>query len=225
MPQHRNDRSHEPMFNFSEPVPVYWAGLLIILELLTMVATREVQLFLAKFGILRPYGVMGFPDQLIALVGHSFLHSGWSHVLMNSFLGIIFGIVCIRGAKVKKTAQGQSSSGLGVFLGLFLFGAVLGGLAQWAVWAVTNASVQSAMLGASGGVSAFFAGAGWAMGGRQKMLQFGFGWLVINFVLVIAEPIFGVRISWAGHIGGYVAGMILAPLWIRPNSTGFSVLR
>lgn len=215
----------EPMFNFSERVPVFWGGLLIAIEFVMMILPRSVESYALVFGLLRPWGTVPTWLQFPPLIGHGFFHSGWSHVLMNTFLGVVFGIVAIRGAKMLATSKGKRTSGTFAFIALFLGGVVLGGLAQWLVWALTNAPSGSAMLGASGGVSAFFAAAGWAMGGRQKMLQFGFGWLVINFALVVAEPILGVSVSWAGHLGGYLAGMSLAPMLVRANSTGFSVLR
>jgi len=219
-------KTSEPMFNFSEPLPVYGAGLLIVIEAAMLFLPAGLTNAVARFGILRPIGVGTLPEQIVTLFGHAFLHSGWSHVLMNSFLGIVFAIVMIRGAKVLATSKGKSISGTGAFLAIFFGGVVLGGLAQWIVWWLTNAPLGSSMLGASGGVSALFAAGGWAMGGRQKMLQFGLGWAAINVVLVFAGPMFfGSNISWAGHMGGYLAGMIIAPFFVRANSTGFSVLR
>ena len=212
------------MFNFSEPLPVYWAALLVAIEVLMLFAGKVLSPIIGSFGILQPLGQAPLGSQLVTLIGHGFIHSGWSHVLLNSLMGIVFGIVTIRGAKVLATSKGQSSSGSKAFLSILLFGIFLGGAAQWLAWMLMGVS-NAQMVGASGGVSALFAAAGWAMGGKDKMLQFGLGWAIINVVLVVAEPIFGVRVSWAGHLGGYLAGMILAPVFVRPNSTGFTVLR
>ncbi len=217
-------KSREPFFNFSEPLPVYWAGVLVGIQILTIFAYKLIAPLVGSFAILVPFGAMPIGNQIVSLLGHGFVHSGWSHLLLNSLMGIVFGIVTIRGAKVLATSKGKSVSGNGAFLIILLAGIILGGLFQWGVWGVTN-TTQASMIGASGGVSALFAVAGWAMGGKGKMLQFGFGWVVINCVLVLAEPFFGVRISWAGHLGGYLAGMLLAPFLVRANSTGFTVLR
>ena len=214
----------EPIFNFSEPLPVYWAGVLVAIHLLNWAFTAALGTVFFLYGMLTPFGIKPLTADLISLYGHGFTHGSWSHLLMNSLMGIVFGIVTIRGAKVLATSKGKASTGQLAFIAILFGGILLGGLTQWAVWAGFGTQ-QAAMVGASGGVSALFAAAGWAMGGREKMLQFGFGWAAINVALVVAEPIFGVGISWAGHLGGYVAGMILAPFFVRASSTGFTVLR
>ncbi|WP_409433849.1 rhomboid family intramembrane serine protease [Litorimonas sp. RW-G-Af-16] len=216
--------NREPMFNFSEPTPVYWAAIMVVIEVLTIFAVGPLGNLLATYGIMRPFGTMPLGPQIISLLGHGFLHSGWAHVLMNSLFGIVFGIVTIRGAKVLATSRGKRSSGAGAFWLIFLLGVIGGGVAQWLVWKVMG-TTSAAMVGASGGASALFAAAGWAMGGRAQMLQFGLGWAIVNVVLVVAAPILGTNVSWAGHMGGYAAGMVIAPLLVRANSTGFSVLR
>ena len=56
------------------------------------------------------------------------------------------------------------------------------------------------------------------------MIQFGFGWAVINAVMVLLENFIGIGIAWPAHVGGYIAGMIFGPLLVKANSTKLSML-
>ena len=213
-------KNHEPMFNFGEKVPAYLAGIFIAIHVAINFMPRGIESFIAYFGILRPLGAAGTSvlSNALSLIGHGFLHGSWSHVLMNSGMIIIFGIATIRGIKFKKSRTGLSANPNLSFLMVFFAGVIVGGIFQWGWWSASG-DITSAAIGASGGASALFATTGWAIGGRNKMLQFGFGWIIINIIMVFAEPILGVSLAWAAHIGGYVGGMLLAPLLVKPNST------
>lgn len=220
-------RPREPMFNFTEKAPAYLAGLFIVIQLLVGLMPYVVRVRLDKFGVLRPLGSSGtdFLTHTTSLVGHGFLHGGWGHVIMNAGMTIIFGIALIRGAKLLSTSKGKASSATRDFFIIFFAGVIIGGIFQWGWWAATNAQLTlTGAVGASGGASALFAAGGWAIGGRQKMIQFGIGWAAINLVMVLLESFTGMNIAWPAHIGGYVAGMILAPLFVMPSSTRLSVL-
>ena len=73
------------------------------------------------------------------------------------------------------------------------------------------------MIGASTGVSGLIAAAGWATGGQAGMLRFTAPWLLINIAMGVFDAFVGLPISWAGHIGGLLAGAVLYPLFV----TGF----
>jgi len=216
----QNQRPREPMFNFGEKVPAYLAGVLIAMFIFIMILPKSLDRLFGLFGMLRPLGTPGTNSisNAISLLGHGFLHVSWGHVLMNSGMIIIFGIATIRGIKMKKASQGQAANANMLFLMIFLAGVIIGGIFQWGWWSVSS-TTNAAAIGASGGASALFATTGWAIGGRDKMLQFGLGWTVINVIMVAAEPLLGVSLAWAAHIGGYIGGMIFAPLWVRANST------
>ena len=157
--------------------------------------------------------------QTASLLGHGFLHGDLGHVLMNSAMILIFGIITLRSIKALK----PSGADLRFWL-IFLLGVIGGGLAQWAAWAFTNTELASA-LGASGGASALFATAGWAIGGQKRLIGYGLGWVLLNIGMVLAESLIG-PISWAAHIGGFVIGALLAPYWVKPSSaSGTSILR
>ena len=215
------------MFNFGEKTPAFLAGILIAIFAFIQFLPKFLDNLFGLYGMLRPLTTPGTDSlsNFVSLIGHGFLHGSWSHVLMNSGMIIIFGIATIRGIKMKsqgfKKVQSIREKKVNpdvLFLFIFVTGIVVGGIFQWGWWSASNA-VNTAAVGASGGASALFATTGWAIGGRDKMVQFGLGWTVINVIMVAAEPILGVGLAWAAHIGGYIGGMILAPLWVQANST------
>jgi len=217
----------EPMFNFTEKAPAYLAGMFIAVQAVMMFIPGALFAALDKFGVLRPLGTSGtdLMSHSSSLIGHGFLHGGWGHVIMNAGMTIVFGIAAIRGAKLLATSKGKPSTATRDFFLIFFAGVIIGGLFQWGWWAVINAQLTATgAVGASGGASALFAAGAWAIGGRNKMVQFGFGWVIINVVMVLAEKFIGISIAWPAHIGGYIAGMILAPLFVKPNSTQLSML-
>jgi len=220
--------TREPMFNIPEKAPLWLAGVFILIHLLFYVIPQNLELLLLYFGILRPLGTVTSTllTHTTSLLGHGFLHGGWGHVLMNAAMTVIFGVATIRGIRLLKTPKRQATNANIRFLLIFLFSVAIGALFQWGWWEVSGTG--GGAIGASGGASGMFATMAWAIGGRSKMMQFGLGWAVINMVIIMSEmvmsdPALGARIAWAAHIGGYIGGAILAPFWVRPNSTKFSV--
>lgn len=222
----QNQQTREPLFNFTEKAPVYLAGIFLVAQILLLYMPRDLFLKFETFGFLQPLGTpdIGFLPHATSLVSHGFFHLQWGHLFFNMGMTIIFGIAVVRGAKLLSASKGAPSRANQAFLRLFLFGVIVGGVFQWGWWALSNAEGLSiASSGASGGASALFAGAAWAIGGRDRMIQFGIGWTFFNVLMAGLQGLFG-DLSWEMHIGGYIAGMILAPKLIKPNSTNLSVL-
>ena len=220
-------RPREPMFNFTEKAPAYLAGIFIAVQGLLMILPRQLLGGLDKFGVLRPLGSAGTDSitHFTSLIGHGFLHGGWGHVIMNAGMTVVFGIAVIRGAKLLSASKGKTASASRDFLMIFFAGVIIGGLFQWGWWAATNAQLTATgAVGASGGASALFAAGAWAIGGRDKMIQFGFGWAAINAMMVLLENFIGIGIAWPAHFGGYVAGMIFGPWLVKANSTKLTML-
>ena len=220
-------RSHEPMFNFTEKAPVYLTGIFIAVHAALIILPNGLLNALDKFGVLRPWGSPGTDSfsHLISLFGHGFRHGGWGHVIMNSGMIIVFGIATIRGAKLLAASKSKGNSATRDFLTIFFAGVVTGGVFQWGWWSITDAQLTpTGALGASGGASALFAAGAWAIGGRDKMIQFAMGWAVINAVMVLLENYIGMSIAWPAHIGGYVAGMIFGPILVKANATRLTLL-
>jgi len=220
----------EPMFNIAEPAPLWLAGVFLCIHAFTLIIPSSIEHFIAYYGILRPLNTLGVTglSHGVGLWAHGFLHGSWTHVLVNSAMSIAFGVVTIRGIKLRQTTKGRAPKATLKFLCVFLMGVIGGGLAQWLWWTISGGSghpVGTGALGASGGASALFATAAWAMGGRPQLLKFGLGWTLINIVFVVIGPSLGMNIAWAAHLGGYLAGAIVAPVWVLAKSTKFSVTR
>jgi len=219
-----NKQTREPFFNFTEPAPAYVAGVLIAFFTLLQLIPGLSELFV-RFIYLRPFGVpyLSMPEQIVSLLGHGAYHGGFAHLLMNSAMIAILGIATVKSARLKAISQGRQRSASLVFLTIFMFGVIAGGLAQWLWWAGIQADIRSAAVGASGGASALLATAGWAIGGRAKMFQFALGWAIINLIMVVVGPLIGMNIAWAAHIGGFIGGMILAAPLLKANATSLSL--
>ena len=220
-------RQKEPFFNFTEPVPAYVAGALIVL-FLVFAYVPGVYGLVGNLIVIRPLGFQGasLAEQLFSLIGHGAMHGGWGHLFMNSGMIAVLGVATVKGARLKSVSQGRRRNPSLVFFTIFIFGIFVGGLAQWLWWFVINAPLglnAPGALGASGGASALLAAGGWAMGGRYKMVQFAFGWALINVIIVVLGPFIGMNVAWAAHLGGYIGGMLLAPLLIKASSTSFSL--
>ncbi len=94
------------------------------------------------------------------------------------------------------------------FLALYLLSALAGSAAV--LWLSDPASVT---IGASGAVFGLIGGllvVGWRVGGDLRMLL---TWLVINVVITVGGRDF---ISWQGHLGGLVGGLLVAAVLVLP---------
>lgn len=222
--------SKEPMFNIQEPAPMWLAGTFIILHLILWLSPQAISEIIQYWTILVP---MDRPDapvarQITSLLGSGFIHASWTHLLVNVGMIVAFSVITLRGVRAlhfdrlrlgKPNRMGANS----VFLLIFSLGVIGGSLFQWGWWALID-SIRVSAVGSSGGASALFATAAWAMGGRARLIKFGGGWALINLIFIVAAPIFG-PIAWAAHIGGYVVGACLSPYLVKPFSTGFSITR
>lgn len=218
-------RSREPIFNISEKAPLYFSAGLILIHVAVFYGPRSIDSFAAYWGLLKSLDITGQTpmSKATSLIGHGFLHGSWSHVLLNCAMMVIFGVATIKGAKMMQTSKGRAPRGNAVFFKIFFAGVIIGGLGQWAWWALIGET--SSALGASGGVSALFASMAWAIGGRAKMIQFGLGWFVLNIIFIFAGPLLtgGAGFAWMAHLAGYVGGAAVAPFLVRPSSAGLSL--
>lgn len=219
--------SKEPFFNFTEPLPAYTAGLLIALYFAFQFLPFLWRL-VAPLIILRPLGFQGasLAEQVFSLLGHGAAHGSFVHVLTNGGMIAVLGVATVKGARLKAISKGRSRSANLSFLTIFFFGIITGGLAQWLYWLVISAPIglnAPAAVGASGGASALLAVAGWAIGSKDQMIKFGFGWAAINLIMVLIGPYIGLSLAWPAHLGGFLGGMILAAPLVKPNSTGLGL--
>ena len=214
----------EPIFNIKEKTPVVLGLIFLIIHVFVFYGAKfgvgNVEFFAEHWALLKSPDYSGQTSltKTTSLFGHGFIHGSWTHVLLNVGMLIPFGVMTIRGAKLKSASRGHRSKGTIAFLMIFFAGVIIGGLGQLGLWTLTGES--GAALGASGGVSALFASMAWAIGGPKQLLKFGFGWLVINILMIFGGSLLtgGTGgIAWAAHLAGFAAGAVLAPLLVRPN--------
>ncbi|MEE9271795.1 MAG: rhomboid family intramembrane serine protease [Robiginitomaculum sp.] len=210
----------EPIFNIEEKTPIYLIAILIGMHALMIFVPSVGNYLINAFSLAAQKGTVFIPHRTIGniptLLTHVLVHAGWQHVLMNSaFIGI-FGILAMRGVRNKNTLiWGRLNRAGIVFLGLFIAGAVAGGLGQWLLWMITKPEFSSAV-GASTGSAALFAAAGWVIGGRARMYSFGIFLVAMDAFALVTGGMMG-NPAWAGHLGGYLAGVALVPLLLKPN--------
>jgi len=217
----------EPIFNIQDKGPLRFAGVLLALHALFTLTPVGRSESVSKFFLFRPFE---FTDGTgwVATIGHAFAHASWGHVFMNVAMMVIFAIPTLRGARALAVREGRGARGEWPWVVIFFAGVITGAFAQWAWWAVAGGFgwediARASAVGASGGVSALFASTGWAIGGRKAMMSYGLAWAAINALLVFAEPILGMNLAWPAHLGGYLGGMIFAPMFVAASSSRFGI--
>ncbi len=210
-----NMSNREPMFNVSEKAPLYLCGALLLIHIVVSLPFSPAKL-LSDYGTL--FYLRGQFSEPYTVLSHGFFHVDYGHVIMNSFMILIFGIAACRGAGTgwRKNAR---------FIAVFLGSIIIGGLAQWIWWAVTNGS--GAAVGASGGASGLFAAMAWVTGGKNRLVQFGLLWAIIQAAIVFSETVGIAQFSTAvaAHMGGYFGGALLSVMMLKPSSTSFMLGR
>lgn len=197
-----------PIFNELPGAVVGLAAAMVLFHALAAVSPQFQQLQLWLGALVTGRVPAGFPPQPLngipSLVLHVFIHGGWAHLLMNLFILLAAG-----NAAARPFGRGVSAT-LG-FLAFFFTCAAAGG----AFHLILAGPEFGIMIGASTGVSGLIAAAGWAIGGRQGMARFAAPWLLINIAMGIFDAFAGLPVSWAGHIGGLLAGAAFYPIFVR----------
>jgi membrane associated rhomboid family serine protease len=148
----------------------------------------------------------GLPVWLTPLSA-TLLHGGFVHLLFN----LIFLLICGRSVEPVLGPKGLAA--------LYVVGAFTAAAAQWAA----EPGNQAPMIGASGAVSAVL-GAYAMLFGRQKLrianptlglwlnaLWLAAAWTALQLLIGFTDPISpGPRSAIAAHIGGFLAGLVLA---------------
>ncbi|MEN9873162.1 MAG: hypothetical protein RL186_59 [Pseudomonadota bacterium] len=152
-------------------------------------------------------------DALLPLITYQFLHGGMFHLVMNAML-------LLQAGPIAEAGLSKRGSGPVRFVLFFLSCGVASGLAI----AAFSANGEAEVIGSSGSISGVFAGFLWAALGlarpNQAMLKpvisAAIVFLFINVGLAwVARETNLAAIAWEGHLGGFVAGLILYPLFVR----------
>jgi membrane associated rhomboid family serine protease len=216
--------SHEPAFNIAPVVLLliaFMAGLHGFREFLV---TPEQDNYIIAYGAFIPLayqGEVGLPAFTLVTspVTYALLHGSWAHVGINSLWLAVFG------------APLAARIGPSRFLAFFVVTAVAAALLHFTL----HHDSIAPLIGASGAVSGFTAAAarfGFSMRGNshsgftgqrltlietftnRTSLSFIVIWFAINFLPAISN-FGGSNIAWEAHIGGFVAGLFLLPLFDR----------
>lgn len=220
-------------------------GLHLLIEWLPLAAQREV-LFLFALFPLRYAGVDGiveglpggFAAEIWTPITYTFLHGGWTHLIVNSVWLLAFGSPLARRFGV-----------LRFFLFYFLCGAA-GAFLHVAIYPASPVPVvgaSAAISGLMGGAARFvFLGDGplGALGGNRsagapqrragifasladrRTLIFVGVWVGLNFLFgaTALSGALGVtaQVAWEAHLGGFLAGLLLFGLFdpIRYSPSG-----
>ena len=144
---------------------------------------------------------------------HLFLHGGLTHLLVNMAMLLAFGTPVARRMRA------------GPFLILY----AICGLAGAASWTLLHPLSIDPLIGASGAISGMIGaiarsslvhteGHQTPLANRSTAWIFIAFWLIFNVVFGVLGPeAFGMKgaIAWEAHLGGFVAGFALAPLFNR----------
>jgi membrane associated rhomboid family serine protease len=185
---------------------------------------------------MRDLRVLGGGMKPWTLLTYAFLHGSWTHVLLNTVWLFAFG---------PPVARRFGTPGFLMFMGVT---AVAASVAQWAATPMEFAPLigaSGAVSGLMGAVTRFMfqPGAPLGSGGfarrteieavraaslgqtltERRTLAFIGLWMVTNFVFGAYSQTLGLSpmpVAWVAHVGGFVAGLILFPLFDRANRTG-----
>jgi len=191
----------EPAINLP-PLTLGLIVVLLVLHLLRQFLSSETDDALVLYFSVIPARYFGEApvdelSWLLAPLAHMFLHADWAHVAINAATLAAFG------APLERFLGGPRY--LAFYLATGLAGAVL--------HAVIYSTSMDPMLGASGAISGLFGGLLLMMRERGRMsalVPFAILWIVLQLGLgFFGSTEGGDRIAWAGHVGGFVAGLLL----------------
>lgn len=143
----------------------------------------------------------------------AFLHGGIAHILMNMLMLLLIGKM------VERVLGG------GLYLGVYLFGAYAAAGTEWLAavmrWPM-SLDIMAPAIGASGAISAIIGAYVLLFPNQQpkpwgpvpaniaRPLHLTIAWVGLNLAIGFVGPGLGVSIAIWSHIGGFVAGLLLA---------------
>lgn len=184
--------------------PVIWGSvlLLFLIELglrlgdLGLIPAFRDTSFILAVGAIPPATAFKVPGTMLwfiaGLFGYSLLHGSWMHLIFNAV-----GLLCL-GQVV------QVQAGTWAFILLSLASALGGALAFLLL------ADNAIMIGASGVV---FGLLGVVLRWRSRPIALWRVLLVLALISLPADFIFGAAVAWQAHLGGFLAGWVLAPLF------------
>lgn len=201
--ERRNRPPREPMINLP-PVTKLLALSFILIHVALQFAPEPAQYWIYDhFGFVagRYTGRAEFGwYALFAPVTYMFLHGGWMHLILNTFMTAAFGTGVERLMGPRR------------MLVFFLLCSLAAVLAQFAV----SPFAADPVIGASGGLSGLFAAIlvlmqkmGMGSAGRYGIWPFVALWVVISVLFGMMGAPGGGAVAWVAHLGGFAAGFLL----------------
>lgn len=194
----------EPAINLP-PITLGLIVILLVLHLLRQTLSAETDDSLILFFSVVPARYFGDAPAdelslLLAPLAHMFLHADWAHVGINAATLAAFG------APVERFLGGSR------YIIFYLVTGIAGALLHALIYPTS----MDPMLGASGAISGLFGGLLLLMRERGRMnalIPFAILWIVMQVGLgFFGTTAGGDQIAWAGHVGGFIAGLLL----VRP---------
>lgn len=191
----------EPVINLPPVTLALIVFMLVLHGLREFLSERLDEALVFTFSVIPGRFTGAVPSDLESLIlapfTHMVLHADWLHVAINAATLAAFG------SPVERL--------LGAWRYMLLF--VVTGLAGAALHVAIYASDLSPMLGASGAISGMFGALLIilrASGRLTAMVPFTILWLGLQVGLgLFTTTSGGDTIAWAGHIGGFIAGLAL----------------
>jgi membrane associated rhomboid family serine protease len=218
-PKMSPQKPREPIFNQKPMGVATLIGIIIIAHLAFSIQNPATQATALETFALSPsqfsndISTGNWISALAMLFGYQFLHGGTLHLVMNLAMLLQAGPIAEAGLRRNQDSTIR-------FVVFFLLCGVGGGLAFCAF----NPGAESFTIGASGAISGVFAGFLWAAIGLARpgqamlkpVLASAAVFLLINVGLAGLARVFNfLPIAWESHLGGFLAGLILYPLFAR----------
>lgn len=191
------------MFNLPPATKALLAANVLVFAVMLILPVRVDDILVETFGF-TPANYRGTVSLdwsvVVAPVTYQFLHGGFAHLGVNMLALVAFG------------AGIEQRLGAWRFVVFFLVTGVIGAFAEFAV----TPGSEDVMIGASAAISGLFGGIL-----RFGVFRRGFWtlvvlWLVMNAVSGIAGlGSAGEPVAWIAHAGGFAAGLVLYPLFVR----------
>jgi membrane associated rhomboid family serine protease len=209
----------EPIFNRMPIGVAVLIGLILVMHIVGLLIGPERLAHMRQSFALYPIqiwsdlgnGILLAP--IIALVASQFLHGGTLHLVMNLAMLLQAGPIAEFGLNRHKDEAVR-------FMIFFILCGIGGGL----MFCWINPNSPTSAIGASGAISGVFAGFLWAAIGLARpgqamlrpVLASGAVFLLINVGLAwIGRVTNFMPIAWECHLGGFISGLILYPVFVR----------
>lgn len=194
------------------PWPVAVLAIVLVAVFLIEWSLGAVDEYAVQYGFIPAAMMQG---GLSGIVTALFIHGGWTHVLINTAFAVAFGSPLAR-------RLGVGPVGGALFFLFFLICGVVGN----AGFALVHPNGSAPVVGASGAIAGFYGAMSRLLAGPKPLpltarpvMALGAFWVLGNLVIGILKIDAGLgaaggSTAWEAHIAGYVAGLLLTPLFV-----------